>query len=80
MILANTEALRAELTPGTFALVFGAMFGLMRPLKALTNVTSQFQRGMAACQTLFGLMELETEKDHGTVVPSVLKVILRLKM
>lgn len=70
LVLANTESLRAELTPGTFALVFGSMFGLMRPLKALTNVTSQFQRGMAACQTLFGLMELETEKDHGTYAPA----------
>ncbi|KLV04781.1 lipid transporter ATP-binding/permease [Photobacterium aquae] len=65
LILANTDSLRESLTPGTFALIFGSMFGLMRPLKALTNVTSQFQRGMAACQTLFGLMELESEKDHG---------------
>ncbi|ELV7515929.1 lipid A ABC transporter ATP-binding protein/permease MsbA [Photobacterium damselae] len=66
LVLANSESLRAELTPGTFAVVFGAMFGLMRPLKALTNVTSQFQRGMAACHTLFELMDLETEKDNGT--------------
>ncbi|QUJ66273.1 lipid A ABC transporter ATP-binding protein/permease MsbA [Photobacterium sp. GJ3] len=73
LVLANTESLRNELTPGTFALIFGAMFGMMRPLKALTNVTSQFQRGMAACQTLFGLMELETEKDHGTHAPTRVK-------
>ncbi|KJF94191.1 lipid transporter ATP-binding/permease [Photobacterium angustum] len=67
LILANTPSLRAELTPGTFAVIFGSMFGLMRPLKALTSVTSQFQRGMAACNTLFELMDLETEKDNGTV-------------
>ncbi|WP_419243649.1 lipid A ABC transporter ATP-binding protein/permease MsbA [Photobacterium leiognathi subsp. mandapamensis] len=67
LILANTPSLLAELTPGTFAVVFGAMFGLMRPLKALTSVTSQFQRGMAACHTLFELMDLETEKDNGKV-------------
>ncbi|UTM56195.1 lipid A ABC transporter ATP-binding protein/permease MsbA [Photobacterium sp. CCB-ST2H9] len=73
LLLANTESLRSELTPGTFALVFGAMFGMMRPLKALTNVTSQFQRGMAACQTLFGLIEMETEKDHGTYVAERVK-------
>ena len=65
LVLAGSESLRAELTPGTFAVIFGAMFGLMRPLKALTNVTSQFQRGMAACNTLFELMELEPEKDTG---------------
>ncbi|MEI8611885.1 lipid A ABC transporter ATP-binding protein/permease MsbA [Enterovibrio sp. Hal110] len=65
LMLANTESIRSELTAGTFAVVFGAMFGLMRPLKALTNVTSQFQRGMAACNSLFELMEMETEKDNG---------------
>ncbi|MGI3026967.1 ATP-binding cassette domain-containing protein, partial [Vibrio cholerae] len=32
---------------------------------ALTNVTSDFQRGMAASQTLFQLMALETETDNG---------------
>ncbi|WP_150140628.1 lipid A ABC transporter ATP-binding protein/permease MsbA [Candidatus Enterovibrio escicola] len=65
LMLANTDTIRSELTAGTFAVVFCAMFGLMRPLKALTNVTQQFQRGMAACNSLFELMEMETEKDNG---------------
>lgn len=65
LILASTESIRDDLTAGSFAVVFGAMFGLMRPLKALTNVTSQFQRGMAACNSLFELMDMETEKDNG---------------
>ncbi|UUM31528.1 lipid A ABC transporter ATP-binding protein/permease MsbA [Vibrio japonicus] len=66
LFLASVEEIRSQLTPGTFTVVFSAMFGLMRPLKALTNVTSDFQRGMAASQTLFALMDLETEKDKGT--------------
>lgn len=66
LFLASVEEIRSQLTPGTFTVVFSAMFGLMRPLKALTNVTSDFQRGMAASQTLFALMDLETEKDTGT--------------
>ncbi|MCG3723057.1 lipid A ABC transporter ATP-binding protein/permease MsbA [Vibrio cincinnatiensis] len=65
LFLASVDSIRADLTPGTFTVVFSAMFGLMRPLKALTNVTSDFQRGMAATQTLFALMDLETERDHG---------------
>lgn len=65
LYLASVESIRAELTPGTFTVVFSAMFGLLRPLKALTSVTSQFQRGMAASQTLFNLMDLETERDEG---------------
>lgn len=65
LVLANTDTIRENLTAGTFAVVFAAMFGLMRPLKALTNVTSQFQRGMAACHSLFGLMAMQTEQDNG---------------
>ncbi|MGF1696091.1 lipid A ABC transporter ATP-binding protein/permease MsbA [Vibrio lamellibrachiae] len=65
LFLASVDSIKAELTPGTFTVIFSAMFALLRPLKALTNVTSQFQRGMAACQTLFSLMDLETESDNG---------------
>ncbi|KEY91055.1 lipid A export ATP-binding/permease protein [Candidatus Photodesmus blepharus] len=68
LFLASIESIRMELTSGTFTVVFSAMFCLMRPLKSLTNVTSEFQRGMAASQTLFDLMDLETELDNGRYV------------
>ncbi len=66
LFLASVDSIKEQLTPGTFTVVFSAMFGLMRPLKALTGVTAQFQRGMAASQTLFALVDLEPEKNHGT--------------
>jgi len=66
LFLASVDSIKEQLTPGTFTVVFSAMFALMRPLKALTNVTSEFQRGMAASQTLFELMDLDTEKDEGS--------------
>tara|TARA_B100001059_G_scaffold145965_1_gene145903 strand:- start:1004 stop:2752 length:1749 start_codon:yes stop_codon:yes gene_type:complete len=69
LVLASVDSIKAELTPGTFTVVFSAMFGLLRPLKALTNVTSEFQRGMAASTTLFGLMDLDTEQNTGTLKP-----------
>ena len=65
LFLASVDSIRAELTAGTFTVIFSAMFALLRPLKSLTSVTSQFQRGMAASQTLFALMDLETERDTG---------------
>ncbi|HGN1705526.1 TPA: lipid A ABC transporter ATP-binding protein/permease MsbA [Providencia rettgeri] len=65
---ASFPEIRDELTSGTIAVVFSSMFALMRPLKSLTNVNSQFQRGMAACQTLFAILDTEQEKDHGTKV------------
>ncbi|MCG9631816.1 lipid A ABC transporter ATP-binding protein/permease MsbA [Vibrio sp. Isolate30] len=73
LFLASVDSIKAELTPGTFTVVFSAMFGLMRPLKALTGVTAEFQRGMAASQTLFSLMDLETEKNTGTLQPESVK-------
>ncbi|UVK76597.1 MAG: ATP-binding lipopolysaccharide transport protein [Sodalis sp. Fle] len=56
-----------KLTAGTITVVFSSMIALMRPLKSLTNVNAQFQRGMAACQTLFSILDMETEKDEGSL-------------
>jgi subfamily B ATP-binding cassette protein MsbA len=79
LFLASVDSIKAELTPGTFTVVFSAMFGLMRPLKALTGVTAEFQRGMAASQTLFSLMDLETEKNTGTLQPQSVKGDVEVK-
>ncbi len=60
------QIMTQHLTAGAFTVVFSSMLAMMRPLKSLTNVNASFQRGMAACQTLFALMDLETERDNGT--------------
>lgn len=59
------EIMSQNLTAGAFTVVFSSMLAMMRPLKSLTNVNAQFQRGMAACQTLFAILDLQTEKDTG---------------
>ncbi|MFA9488528.1 MULTISPECIES: lipid A ABC transporter ATP-binding protein/permease MsbA [unclassified Mannheimia] len=61
------EVMSENLTAGSFTVVFSSMMAMLRPLKSLTNVNSQFQRGMAACQTLFEFLDLKTEKDNGSV-------------
>ncbi|HDV7284795.1 TPA: lipid A ABC transporter ATP-binding protein/permease MsbA [Mannheimia haemolytica] len=61
------EVMSENLTAGSFTVVFSSMMAMLRPLKSLTNVNSQFQRGMAACQTLFEFLDLKTEKDHGSI-------------
>ncbi|QIW15780.1 lipid ABC transporter permease/ATP-binding protein [Pasteurellaceae bacterium RH1A] len=67
-VAGSPELIGEELTAGEFATVLSAMFAMMRPLKSLTNVNAQFQRGMAACQTLFTLFDLKTEEDKGNLV------------
>ncbi|OOF42500.1 lipid ABC transporter permease/ATP-binding protein [Rodentibacter rarus] len=66
LYLATTPLIADDnLSAGSFTVVFSSMLAMMRPLKSLTNVNSQFQRGMAACQTLFAILDLEPEKDNG---------------
>lgn len=63
---ASFPSVMETLTAGTITVVFSSMIALMRPLKSLTNVNAQFQRGMAACQTLFSILDMEQEKDEGS--------------
>ncbi|MDE9453289.1 lipid A ABC transporter ATP-binding protein/permease MsbA [Xenorhabdus bovienii] len=62
---ASFPEIMGALTAGKITVVFSSMIALMRPLKSLTNVNAQFQRGMAACQTLFAILDMEQEKDEG---------------
>lgn len=63
---ASFPGVMETLTAGSITVVFSSMIALMRPLKSLTNVNAQFQRGMAACQTLFAILDTCQEKDEGT--------------
>lgn len=67
------EMMTENLTAGSFTVVFSSMMAMLRPLKSLTNVNAQFQRGMAACQTLFEFLDLPIEKDLGTHQPERVK-------
>ncbi|MDP8162229.1 lipid A ABC transporter ATP-binding protein/permease MsbA [Pasteurella skyensis] len=62
----SPEIMGNDLTAGEFAAVLASLLAIMRPLRTLTNVNAQFQKGMAACQTLFTLFDLPTEKDNGS--------------
>ena len=80
LFLATTPLIAEDnLSAGSFTVVFSSMLAMMRPLKSLTNVNSQFQRGMAACQTLFAILELEPEKDNGTYQAEPAKGALEFK-
>ncbi|GAC31903.1 lipid A export permease/ATP-binding protein MsbA [Paraglaciecola polaris] len=54
-----------DLTPGTFVTVVVAMTMLLKPLKQLTTVNSEFQKGMAACVSIFSVLDNAIEKDTG---------------
>jgi len=62
----TSDSLGESITPGTFTSVIAYMTMLLRPLKMLTNVNAEFQQGMAACVSIFSILDHEKEKDTGT--------------
>ncbi|MCU0868368.1 MAG: lipid A export permease/ATP-binding protein MsbA [Burkholderiales bacterium] len=55
-------------TVGGFVSFIGAMLMLMAPLKRLTNVSQTLQRGLAAAESVFALVDAQRETDTGTRV------------
>ncbi|ARD22766.1 MULTISPECIES: lipid A export permease/ATP-binding protein MsbA [Shewanella] len=62
---ATFPGLKEELTAGTFAAILGAMMAMLQPIKNLTRVNAEFQRGIAACTTVFELLDTAPESDTG---------------
>ena len=52
---------------GSFISFITAMLLLISPVKQLTTVNSTIQRGLAASESLFELLDTEQEEDRGTV-------------
>ncbi|HET7314711.1 lipid A export permease/ATP-binding protein MsbA [Salinisphaera sp.] len=53
------------MTPGDLATFFGAMMGMMGPIKRLTGVNATIQAGMAAAGAIFELIDEPGEPDRG---------------
>ena len=54
------------LTAGGFMRLFMCMGGILPSLKRLTTVQANIQRGLAAAQELFGIIDAPVERDEGT--------------
>ncbi|NQZ41934.1 MAG: lipid A export permease/ATP-binding protein MsbA [Moritella sp.] len=73
LYLASFDSIRAELTPGKFVAIVGSMMALLRPLRDITNVNSEIQKAIAACNSLFDILDLDIEKNKGTHKPERVK-------
>jgi ATP-binding cassette, subfamily B, bacterial MsbA len=66
--IAMGDAASSRVTVGGFASFITAMLMLLAPLKRLTEVNAPLQRGLAAAESVFGLIDTPAEEDKGTVV------------
>ncbi|GAB3037713.1 lipid A export permease/ATP-binding protein MsbA [Oleiagrimonas citrea] len=65
VFMATRPGIIDSLTPGSFTTLIIAMGAILPSLKRLTNVQSDIQRGMAAAEELFAVMDTPPESDHG---------------
>jgi subfamily B ATP-binding cassette protein MsbA len=64
--IAASERFGAAFDVSTFVSYFGAMGLLFSPIKRLTKVNEQLQRGLAASESIFELLAEPPEADSGT--------------
>ena len=65
--MASVEAANGVLTAGQFISFFAAMMLMLQPIRRLTNVNATLQRGVAAADSLFSVMDEDDEIDSGTI-------------
>ena len=66
LFVATSPEMLQALTVGTFMSFVAASMMLLAPMKRLTMVQSTVQQGIAAAQSVFLLLDEESEKDTGT--------------
>ncbi len=64
--IALQESLAARTTMGEFASFLVAMLMLLAPLRRLTEMNAPLQRGLAAAESVFELVDAPVEEDQGT--------------
>ena len=64
--IALEQSLANRTTAGEFASFITAMLMLLAPLKRLTDVNAPLQRGLAAAESVFGMIDAPVEEDRGT--------------
>ncbi|MBU6459375.1 MAG: lipid A export permease/ATP-binding protein MsbA [Proteobacteria bacterium] len=77
--VATKQAIDNHTTVGGFVSFITAMLLLFSPIKRLTSVNDTLQRGLAAAQTIFTLLDASPEKDTGYLQPKQIQGALQFK-
>jgi subfamily B ATP-binding cassette protein MsbA len=65
---AMLQSSAAQLSVGEFAAFVAGMLMLTAPLKRVTDINEYLQKGLAAAESVFRLIDQEPEPDRGTMV------------
>lgn len=65
--MAGRHSIDGVLSPGQFISFFSAMMLMLQPVRRITNVNATLQRGVAAADSLFMIIDESDEDDSGSV-------------
>ncbi|MEK0435699.1 MAG: lipid export permease/ATP-binding protein MsbA [Pseudomonadota bacterium] len=77
--IALVQASDGQMTVGGFTSFIIAMLLMLTPLKHLANINAPFQRSLAACERVFGMMDEPIERTGGTTLPERSKGALEFR-
>ncbi|MFI4938127.1 MAG: lipid A export permease/ATP-binding protein MsbA [Candidatus Berkiellales bacterium] len=70
--LNSDHMLKTAISPGAFAAMITAMIMLLRPIKQLTKVNTNIQKGIANAASIFAFLDENSEVDNGRLsLPNV---------
>jgi subfamily B ATP-binding cassette protein MsbA len=64
--LATLDSMIQEISAGTFVSFITAMSMLLPPVRSLTSILSELQRGISAAESVFDFIDLKEERDDGS--------------
>ncbi len=65
IFVATRPAFHDKITVGTFMSFMTAMMLLLQPIRRLANVNAAIQKGIAAGESLFAVLDIPSERDEG---------------
>jgi len=68
---ASSRAVTGQLSVGTFVSFFAALVMMLDALRRLVKVNEFIQKGLAACESVFALLDEQPEPDTGTLQAGV---------
>ena len=77
--LALDASVVSQMTPGTFIAFFSAAGMLAKPVRQLSEINSQIQKGLAAAEDIFSQIDEDTEKNEGEVKVEIIEGRISMK-
>lgn len=65
LYLATFPQIMDTLSSGTFVVIISSMMALMKPIKNVTQVNNEIQKGISASHSLFHMLDMTKAKDDG---------------